>query len=54
MFAIVAMVLFILDFFGVNIAGYNLTIAGLAFVALHLATRDLGLYPTTWGRRPAA
>lgn len=47
-FALIAVLCFVLALFRVNLAGLDLTILGLVFVALHLAVGGL-----VWGpRRP--
>ncbi len=37
MFAVIALIVFVLALFGVSVAGLDLVIVGLAFLAAHLA-----------------
>lgn len=48
MFAVAALLCFVLALFHVQIAGLDLTVLGLALVAAHLAFG----WPVPWVRRP--
>lgn len=49
MFAVIALIIFILALFGVDLAGLDLVTLGLAFVACHLAFGSPFAAP--WPRR---
>jgi hypothetical protein len=50
-FALIALIIFILDLFHVTLGSVDLVVLGLAFVAGHLAFGG-GFYPTIPPRRP--
>jgi hypothetical protein len=50
MFAVIALLVFVLALFGVHPGGLDLVIVGLAFLAAHLAFGSP--FGPTWPRRP--